>query len=522
MSDAHLRLPTEPSLIRQTLRAHADAPEDLDSTISKLSSELSRLDEERARYDTKIDDLRAALATAESGRAALVAQRAAVQADLDDCQVLRVPSAVKRLPVEVLIPILRLASPSYRPQYAYWADAERHHLAHIPLFALSRVCARWHAIVMGTPELWSTIDFPDTLWSGLRQESLMLLLKKVLKLSGKSVLDLVLPRGATTVTKVLNLFMRHSERWRTVSFTGPSVDLARLFTGNLPLLESLELHVDNRTGGDTPNLLGSAPKLTHLVVSESMLHSMLGPYLPQLQILECVGVKQPKVALAVNLMTHLSTGAKCRLELHLGVHRGIPYLAPILSRVGTLSVECSQNATDIKDLFDNLTLPDLLHLTLRSGAGLTWPHAAFLGLSSRSSFHAHLHTLDISDFGVIGAAQLTECLSFLPALQRLEISDDERVPPMLTEDFLVDLTTTPLLLPALRHLICRRSRLAFRDGVLLNFILSRVQSGDGKFEMGLYWMNAWRRAIESGVSVRIDKLRKSGALVWTFAQAEEL
>jgi hypothetical protein len=105
----------------------------------------------------------------------------------------------------------------------------------------------------------------------------------------------------------------------------------------------------------------------------------------------------------------------CRLALQLvwsGSQRRIPYLTPTLSNVGTLSIEFPQpsRAPDVTDILANLPLPCLENLTFCTDyfSPLPWPHADFLALSSRSSFHTHLQSLNISDFS-IGAAELAEC-----------------------------------------------------------------------------------------------------------------
>ncbi|KAJ7477541.1 hypothetical protein FB451DRAFT_191262 [Mycena latifolia] len=116
-------------------------------------------------------------------------------------------------------------------------------------------------------------------------------------------------------------------------------------------------------------------------------------------------------------------------------------------------------APDVTDILANLTLPCLENLTLRSDylSPLPRPHADFLTLSSRSSFYTHLRSLNISDFS-IGAAELAQCLSALPLVQRLEISDDHRdgVEPIIKDSLLSSLTRQPdlqALLPHLRHLV---------------------------------------------------------------------
>ncbi|KAF7368517.1 F-box domain-containing protein [Mycena venus] len=515
-----------------------DCSKHLQSTISELSAELTRYDNERTRYDKEIARLRAVLSAVESEHVTLLAERAALQTYHDDCQGLSLRSPVRCLPVEILLAIFRICSKPFPPTVALWADREKHRHAHAPLFAVSQVCARWHDIVMGTPSLWSTIDFPQGVWEDLHPEKVTALLKTVIERGAGSALRVVLPPRGTASTKAVDLLVKHSVRWNTAVFTGRFPGLERLSKGRFPLLESLELHlVDIHVAGPTTgDLFHVAPKLKRLVVSESLLR-LARPHLQQLQTLEYVGVTLSKVTAALSSMASLSPGTTCRLVLQLvwsGSQRRIPYLTPTLSNVGTLSIEFPQPscAPDVTDILANLTLPCLENLTFCSdfSSPLPWPHADFLALSSRSSFHTHLRSLNISDFS-IGAAELAECLSALPSVQRLEVSDDHRegVEPIIKNSLLSSLILQPdlqALLPHLRHLVFRRSRLQFDDNVFLSFLLSRVSHRQDDsvsgFEVDVYRLRGCRRNFEPGVIARIRELCSQNLLLWTFAQAETL
>ncbi|KAJ7191218.1 hypothetical protein GGX14DRAFT_311830, partial [Mycena pura] len=131
--------------------------------------------------------IRTALSAVESKRATLLAERAALQTCYDDCQGLR--SLVRRLPVEILVAVFRKCS---KPFPLTVADGKQHRYAHAPLFAVSQVCARWHDIVMGTPSLWSTIDFPQGIWEDLHSQKMTALLKIVIERGAGLPLHVVL------------------------------------------------------------------------------------------------------------------------------------------------------------------------------------------------------------------------------------------------------------------------------------------------------------------------------------------
>ncbi|KAJ7142890.1 hypothetical protein C8R44DRAFT_866167 [Mycena epipterygia] len=137
----------------------------------------------------------------------------------------------------------------------------------------------------------------------------------------------------------------------------------------------------------------------------------------------------------------------------------------------------------IAKIVESLTLPALQEFEMESEEyphlPLPWAHTEFLGLSTCSAFHTHLHTLRLYH-SVISKTQLLECLSELPALEQLAISDHQLVPPhggaaehLITDALLAALAQTSLV-PRLRSFGCQ-SMLLFDDDVYLEFLLSRVQ-----------------------------------------------
>ncbi|KAJ6603577.1 hypothetical protein DFH09DRAFT_1068726 [Mycena vulgaris] len=85
----------------------------------------------------------------------------------------------------------------------------------------------------------------------------------------------------------------------------------------------------------------------------------------------------------------------------------------------------------LSSIFTALTPPSLEHLELESkeypSLPLPWPHTPFLDFCVRSSFDSHLRSLEIYDVN-ISQAELVKCLSKLPDLENLEISDHQLVP----------------------------------------------------------------------------------------------
>ncbi|KAJ7307629.1 hypothetical protein DFH08DRAFT_975454 [Mycena albidolilacea] len=203
------------------------------------------------------------------------------------------------------------------------------------------------------------------------------------------------------------ILVKHSQWWKTATFTGE-----RLSKGRFPVLETLELHlVEIQTV--TP-ATGDLFHTTSPATAEFGMHRR--------------HVTQSDLSPIVNgwfiLWDNMS-----------------PYTSTCLERFLTSYSVSKPNVVQRRNSFDilaNLTLPCLENLTFRSDyfSPLPWPHSDVLALSSRSSFHTHLQSLNISDCS-IGAAELIECLSALPSVQRLEISDDHRdgVEPIINNFF---------------------------------------------------------------------------------------
>ncbi|KAJ7687714.1 hypothetical protein B0H17DRAFT_1069559 [Mycena rosella] len=177
------------------------------------------------------------------------------------------------------------------------------------------------------------------------------------------------------------------------------------------------------------------------------------------------------------------------------------------------------------DPFEHLALPSLKELTMvPTQLRFPWQHTQFLALSTRSSFHTHLQSLYLFD-SIITETELIECLSILPLLESLAISDHEisadggpTSQPLVTDSLLAQLTAgqgTPPLIPRLRAFHCR-SLLQFDDHVYLNFLLSRVQDGR-VFETRLLWLHDDRRELDSIVVERLGELRLRGVLRFSFA-----
>ncbi|KAJ7687710.1 hypothetical protein B0H17DRAFT_680018 [Mycena rosella] len=237
----------------------------------------------------------------------------------------------------------------------------------------------------------------------------------------------------------------------------------------------------------------------------------------------------------MSFISRLSQLAQFTLQLHDSSF----HAEPVTSNISTFAVELgpefststvvgptTAGGPTVAKVLDSLTLPLLETLELVSQhfppVLLLWPHTQFLALAARSSFHTHLRSLQLFDC-IITQTELIVCLSDLPLLESLTISDHESAAdvstyqPLVADSLLAHLTIRPeipSLVPCLRALHCR-SLLQFDDQVYLNFLLSRVKKGC-VFETQLSWLSGHFRLLDPIVVVRLYELHLRGELIAVF------
>ncbi|KAJ6546756.1 hypothetical protein DFH09DRAFT_1506528 [Mycena vulgaris] len=345
-------------------------------------------------------------------------------------------------------------------------------LAQKPLLALSQVCARWHHIVMGTPALWATIQLADVLWcTPTSTNTAMRLLRAALERGGKSLVSVTVtaldmePHGPA-----LELLAAHSERWQVVEIISRPPGLGGYLAsakGRLPRLETLKLWGIP----PSPDIFSDTPRLTKLdcMLSPAALLALRVLPLHQLREFSCaelVGVAErmglAEVSPVLSLMPRLARGARLDMLLRL-VDGDAPFseatvVPPVTSAISVLSIAVEDGFSPsnightMSTILGSLTLPVLDTLVLISyeypHLVLPWPHTQFLALGRRSSFHTHLQSLELSHAD-IDEAQLLECLSTLPCLECLGISDHQVIGALgadqllITDSLLEGLTPEP-------------------------------------------------------------------------------
>ncbi|KAJ6546066.1 hypothetical protein DFH09DRAFT_1171907 [Mycena vulgaris] len=523
-------------LIRDLLRSHRQLPSDqLTSIVSSVADELDR-------YDERIGTLQAELTR-------LAANRAALQSRYHDCRSLRAP--IRRLPSEILGEIFALSSAAHWETNRDCPPPTRalERLAQMPFLTLSQVCARWHAIALGTPAFWSDISLDAVLWTmPTLTETAVTLLGSALDRSGDFPLTVRITNHMISPAHgpALELLSKHSERWQTAILKCPVADLAHLSSvkGRLPLLETLEVDaLEPELEIAVLDLFELAPRLRNISVAGDLVSKLVKPPLGQLKRLGYTDLASTDIARVVSSMSSLAQGQQFQIQFFLDdwtsnrshtLQLGIP---PTSSDVSRLSVDlvgqfhhkhCLQAMSAI---LANLTLPHLETLEFHTREyprfPVVWSHVDFLSLSARSSFHRNLRSLCLYHVH-IAESQLLQSLAMLPALEHLEISDHERIGGrgvnlVLISDTLLRALTcsdTQGLVPHLNDLrLC--SRLQFTDDVYLGMVLSRIESGRmGPFTAVILLHLRNYRALDPVVVARLHELQAEKSIVFKFMDAE--
>ncbi|KAJ7200514.1 hypothetical protein GGX14DRAFT_571921 [Mycena pura] len=524
------------SHIRTLLRSNGNAPENLGSVIDGLSIQLEQHAAQIKRYDAYMEHPAEEMSRLEDLCAKAELERDATQKHLTECLSLRSP--VRRLPAEILAHIFALCAPEGSVKGSQLTPTAV--LAHIYLLQLAEVCAWWQDIVYGTPALWSTIKLRPMQWYFGERRTF----RKVLDHSAGHALDLTINGHMPPL--IIQELVSHSARWRTVDLTIPVCDIRHLsaIRGRLPVLENLTLRkcksddadsddLKIEAGQGTIDLFKNTPTLKCIIVEGCFIPMFSFP-IKQILYFECIHFPLSNIAMAFSIMTDISPGTSFRLRMICDIAAQGLEIPSVVSRIGNLSLE-ARNAHPFGEIFEQVTLPSLHELNFPWSASADflsfWPHTQFLALAARSSFSENLVSLHLIHV-VITEGELLETLSALACLERLSISDQQRLRRsgvdhhLITDSFFITLTRrTTALIPALRS-IHLQSRLEFDDRVFLDFVLSRIRILEtserkyAKFEVAIRWLRGRERALAPDILARVDELRAQRKLAFSMKVME--
>ncbi|KAJ7500275.1 hypothetical protein B0H11DRAFT_1996866 [Mycena galericulata] len=508
--------------VREILRSGDSAPLEAPRFHDVISSSTVEL----GSYDDHIDALETLLRKRK-------AERSAVKQYVQACRA--VFSPIRRLPPEILCEIFTMCGRGHWHARSATVGDELYTLKRVHLLRLSRVCVQWNRLVMHTPGLWSRINVTLNHWS---RPSYLSLLNDLLALSiQRSVSSPLHVRAGVDgspsllpVQPALEFLAHHSERWHTAVFNigAPIFDCMSHIQGKLPQLRSLRIRTWPQGSKSLQvDLFEDAPRLVDVAFTGPI--SLL-PKLPwdTLHRFAYISGVPEDLSAALSLMRLCAPSSVFQIS-RLDVSRqSLPLNLPsITSSISTLDLDLTvqSNAEHARDVLGEImgsfTLPYArsLRFNADSRAPLHWPTSSFLSLLSRSGFHITLHTLELN--AVIPADELFQCLSVLPALSVLSLSDYpapgvDHV--LLTDDVFRRLAWIPdadadaaapvCLVPKLSHLRCM-ARLRFSDDVFLDFVRSRSRS----FKVDLRWFP--EREMGGAACAQLEELRRRGELIFS-------
>ncbi|KAJ7206073.1 hypothetical protein GGX14DRAFT_644085 [Mycena pura] len=419
---------------------------------------------------------------------------AVVKAYYDDCQSLFAP--IRRLPPEILLEIFLFYSEAFGPPPLerfppYQLDEELERLANGRLLTLSRVCARWHGIVIGTPMLWKVFQLNSILWStpsGL--EKTMQILADGLERSCNVPITVKIfdQLSLPPPTRLFNLLSRHSERWQRAHIMTSVADIdLSVLKGKLPLLQYLVISCCLKTSRYPFN--NSMYSHANSVAKEGVNKEPSG-----LSIIRFLATVLDRKQF------HLRRGASYRLQFFSRDEANplIPLrIPPTTSTISLLDwrivgdISTRQYSRALGEFFANLTLPNLAELRVMCDE---YPRQEFLTLCARSGFERCLKVLRIPDV-LITEEDLIELLSRLESLEHLEIADrhgEGTDSVLVTNTFLRAIAlpaasshTVPHLVPRLRYFACV-SKMGFTDNVFIDFVISRLVGCSPENPLSIY------------------------------------
>ncbi|KAJ6597392.1 hypothetical protein B0H10DRAFT_2087458 [Mycena sp. CBHHK59/15] len=557
-SSSFLPNPSQAKQLRQLARSPGRAPLETGCLRATIASSPRDL----VLYDKNIAILKGAVER-------MLVERELLQQYADDCRT--VLSPIRQLPSETLVEIFMLACPApslYNDEGNIKARAPLDGIDHLvknDLLELAKVCSRWHALIVGTPILWDTLDI-DYTRSPVRPTKA--LVQATLDRSANVPLKIgvtALEQGAAPDPDpdVLELLAKHSKRWETAMFLMDTRHYASLSAakGNLPLLRTASVEEGAfdrsdaaiRAATEAVEMFASAPRLTNFTYAGALSALKRLPW-EQLQRFEYYGVDVEDLREVLAVLPRLAEGTCFTLSsVDFLDTPELLTLPSVMSQLGELTVSVltqSYPNNCIETFLTALTLPKVEVLKFLSADNpmmypLSWPNASFQEFLARSGCAEHLTSLNFQHVA-ISTETLVDLLELLPALEVLGVADHptpekvdrpysytNNIEAVVTNALLRRLIRTraaTCLVPALRSFTCT-STLDFNDWVLLDFVSSRARAlPGGGFHCVVRWLEQFeqfdgvrgrrnQRHINHVVQAKLEELGETHGLRTRFVAA---
>ncbi|KAJ6456085.1 hypothetical protein C8R45DRAFT_580954 [Mycena sanguinolenta] len=340
--------PTQsPSLVSSDIVKTNDPP--LDSQIPVLQDFISKGCARMATLETKIALLKSSLDK-------LVQQKDELAAEIRMHE--NALSPLRRMPTEILSHIFTYTLPPHEP------DAES------APWTVSAICARWRAIAVSDPCLWTTIRHDLTLKRG--EDTDVLKCQIQLSRSGQLPLNVEFHLHFWTVLtpedhQMLDLVCAHTGHWETVSFVGPTElyePLRSAIQGPLFQLRRLEieipLYIYSDDEGNTPWELHDVPLLQTVSFNRTLWEFPLRMMLPWPQLSRFGGSNTWGGHLSV--LCSASNLVDCSLEMDIQDRSSptdLPVFLPHLCRLSLSNshlLECLRTPA-LEELYCNFDIP---------------------------------------------------------------------------------------------------------------------------------------------------------------------
>ncbi|KAJ7202401.1 hypothetical protein GGX14DRAFT_699227 [Mycena pura] len=462
---------------------------------SRYESEIASSTTALMHYDSEIQRLEGSIRT-------LKADRQRLQEYIDGCRAASAP--IRRLAPEILCEIFGYIAKT-TPSIHISMQEALGTLAKQDLLQLSQVCTLWHALIMGTPALWSEIGVIGIYWSGEHLKVLKACLergKHCLLTMTLNLSDIRSEYFQPHLQPLMELLVHHCHRWLHLSLViDPSgLDIFQAFKGRLHSLQEIALAPSTWTGAlASVDVFEDAPRLTQVHFTTTPWISGL-PRLPwgQLRSFTCAGTGTYGF---LDIMRNLSAPSATFTLRNFNPREDPPHLPPITSTISSFSLEMPVRDVQysmqvLGDVLDCLTLPRLRQLSIDGPGGSIWPVDQFESVSMRSSFHNTLHSLDLGGIH-IAEDELLRTLASLASLESLTIADQPAISvndkikkiKLITNSLLLRLTWTPnssdvCPIPRLTRLSCI-TRFKFNPRVFRDFLASRVALNGAPFEISI-------------------------------------